>query len=157
MQIRDSTIYDTHILSSFKENKQTNKNVTTCNLSFVPTNVIHLEKRWENSFVVKFFDMEGRNAKQGYIQVMVNTISLGMPHVTPLDISIFSVCTPFNFVFRAPFYFCINFERLYLVFIFSFALLLWIKIPPPVGVFNVYDWATEHNVSSKGMLVKKRE
>jgi hypothetical protein len=39
------------------------------------------------SFVVKFFHREERIIKQGVIQVMVNTISLGMPHGTPLDIS----------------------------------------------------------------------
>ena len=61
--------------------------MTASILSFVPTNVIHLEKRWENSFVVKFFHREGSTIKQGYIQVMVNNISLGMPHDTPLDIS----------------------------------------------------------------------
>ena len=61
--------------------------MTACNLSFMPTNIIHSEKRWENSFVVKFFHREGRTIKQGYIQVMVNTISMGIPHGTPLDIS----------------------------------------------------------------------
>ena len=30
MQIRSSTIYDTHTLFSFKEDKQFNKNVTKC-------------------------------------------------------------------------------------------------------------------------------
>ena len=104
------------------------------NLSFVPTNVIHSEKRWENSFVVKLFHREGRTIKQGYIQVTVNTISLGMPHATQLDISKLPVCTPFNFVFRAP-YFCLHKlgAYIYIVSMFSFALLLWIMRPPPVG------------------------
>ena len=35
-----------------------------------------------------------------------------------------SVCTHFNFVFRAPFYFCINLERLYLVFMFFFCIFI---------------------------------
>ena len=108
-------------------------------LYIVPTNVIHSEKRWENSFVVKFFHREGWTIKQGYNQLMVNTISLGMAHGTPLDISNSWFAHLSTLFFGHHISVCINLERIYIVSMFSFALLLWIMRPPAVSFLYEYE------------------
>jgi hypothetical protein len=92
--------------------------LSSTHIIFVPFNVNHSRKEMRYSFVVKFFHREGIVIEQVVIQVMVKTISLGMPHGNPLDLSTPWFAYYCCLVFWAPLYRCINLEHLHLVFSF---------------------------------------
>jgi hypothetical protein len=83
--------------------------MTACIFSFVPSNVIHCRKVMENSYVVKFFS-EGRKNywTRSYLSNGKNHKLWYAPWY-PLDISNSWFAYSSNFVFWAPFYFCIQF------------------------------------------------
>jgi hypothetical protein len=109
-------------------------------LSFVPTNIIHLEKRWERVLWWSFSRGRKDRRTRSHISNGKNH-KLGDAPCHPTVHIKLSVCISSNFVFWASFYFCINLECLCLFLCFLFAFLFLIKGPPPVGMLNEYEWA----------------
>jgi hypothetical protein len=87
---------------------------------------------------------------------MVNTISLGMPHGTPLDISKLLVCTPFNFVFRAPFYFLHKLGASIYSFYVFFCIFALNNETTTCSLLYEYEIAARIKRSYVWMIVKER-